>query len=132
MFGAGPDGARQMLSTLQSFAKYVPMEVVRELLHRGEVAQIGGTSESLTILFTDIVGSTKMATDLGDGAWRMRLDEHDRTTRAAVEHHAGRVVKTTGDGVLAEFRHLSEDQPALALERARCFLRGAAPRGCRR
>ena len=42
-----------------------------------------------------------MATDLGDGAWRTRLDEHDRTTKSAVEHHGGRVVKTTGDGVLA-------------------------------
>ena len=63
-----------------------------------------------TILFTDIVGSTQLATDLGDGAWRTRLDEHDRTTKSAVEHHGGRVVKTTGDGVLAVF-----DLPTQAL-----------------
>lgn len=77
-----------------------------------------------TILFTDIVGSTKMATDLGDGAWRMRLDEHDRRTRAAVEHHAGRVVKTTGDGVLAVF-----DLPTQALGCAKQLHRDLRPQG---
>lgn len=77
-----------------------------------------------TILFTDIVGSTKMATDLGDGGWRARLNEHDRTTRAAVEHHAGRVVKTTGDGVLAVF-----DLPTQALGCARTLHRNLRPQG---
>lgn len=77
-----------------------------------------------TILFTDIVGSTRMATDLGDGAWRMRLDEHDRTTRAAVEDHSGRVVKTTGDGVLAVF-----DLPTQALGCAKTLHRNLRPQG---
>jgi class 3 adenylate cyclase len=75
-------------------------------------------------LFTDIVGSTTMATELGDGAWRMRLEEHDRTTRAAVEHHAGRVVKTTGDGVLAVF-----DLPTQALGCAKSLHRSLRPQG---
>jgi class 3 adenylate cyclase len=77
-----------------------------------------------TILFTDIVGSTTMATELGDGAWRMRLEEHDRTTRSAVEHHAGRVVKTTGDGVLAVF-----DLPTQALGCAKTLHRSLRPQG---
>ena len=82
------------------------------------------TRRLATILFTDIVGSTRMATELGDGGWRMRLDEHDRTTRAAVEHHAGRVVKTTGDGVLAVF-----DLPTQALGCAKTLHRNLRPQG---
>ena len=77
-----------------------------------------------TILFTDIVGSTRMATELGDAGWRMRLDEHDRATRAAVEHHSGRVVKTTGDGVLAVF-----DLPTQALGCAKTLHRNLRPLG---
>jgi class 3 adenylate cyclase len=55
------------------------------------------------VLFTDIVGSTERAAELGDLRWREVLDEHDRRVRRAVEAAGGRVVKTTGDGVLACF-----------------------------
>jgi class 3 adenylate cyclase len=55
------------------------------------------------VLFTDIVGSTERAAELGDRRWREVLDEHDRRVRRAVEAAGGRVVKTTGDGVLACF-----------------------------
>jgi class 3 adenylate cyclase len=56
-----------------------------------------------TVLFTDIVGSTTLATALGDRDWHQLLDRHDRIARGAVEREGGRVVKTTGDGVLATF-----------------------------
>ena len=56
-----------------------------------------------TILFTDIVGSTERAADLGDQRWRDLLDQHDETSRRTVAAHGGRVVETTGDGVLATF-----------------------------
>lgn len=56
-----------------------------------------------TVLFTDIVDSTTRAAAVGDDAWRHVLDEHDRVVRRLVEQHRGRVVKTTGDGVLAVF-----------------------------
>lgn len=55
------------------------------------------------VLFTDIVGSTERAAELGDLRWREVLDEHDRRVRRAVEAAGGRLVKTTGDGVLACF-----------------------------
>lgn len=59
--------------------------------------------ELATVLFTDVVDSTLLAARLGDEEWARRLDEHDRISRAAVEHFEGRLVKETGDGVLAVF-----------------------------
>lgn len=73
-----------------------------------------------SVLFTDIVASTDTATALGDRGWRELLDRHDTLTRAQVDHFRGRVVKTTGDGVLATF-----DGPARAI-RCACALRDAA------
>src|SRR5215813_7956593 len=56
-----------------------------------------------TILFTDIVDSTKRAAEMGDQSWRRVLDEHDRTARRTVEKYRDNLVKTTGDGILATF-----------------------------
>jgi class 3 adenylate cyclase len=53
------------------------------------------------ILFTDLVDSTPRAVNEGDAHWRDLLDIHDRTVQQYVRHHGGRVVKYTGDGVLA-------------------------------
>jgi class 3 adenylate cyclase len=56
-----------------------------------------------TVLFTDIVGSTQRAGELGDRRWRELLNVHDELTRRLVEEFGGRLVKTTGDGILATF-----------------------------
>ncbi len=56
-----------------------------------------------TVLFTDIVGSTERAAELGDGAWRSLLERHDGLVREEVERHRGRFVKSLGDGALAVF-----------------------------
>jgi class 3 adenylate cyclase len=56
-----------------------------------------------TVLFTDIVGSTQQASRVGDRQWRELLNVHDDLARRLVEEAGGRVVKTTGDGVLATF-----------------------------
>jgi class 3 adenylate cyclase len=55
------------------------------------------------VLFTDIVGSTEHAADAGDSRWRMVLERHDAITRTTIERFQGRLVKQTGDGVLAVF-----------------------------
>jgi class 3 adenylate cyclase len=55
------------------------------------------------VLFTDIVGSTTHAADLGDTEWRKLLDSHDVVARTLVDQHRGHLVKLTGDGVLARF-----------------------------
>ena len=56
-----------------------------------------------TVLFTDIVGSTDRASEVGDKAWRETLDRHDAVVRDIVVRHRGRTVKSTGDGVLVTF-----------------------------
>jgi class 3 adenylate cyclase len=55
------------------------------------------------VLFTDIVGSTQQARQLGDRRWRELLNVHDELARRLVEQAGGRLVKTTGDGILATF-----------------------------
>jgi class 3 adenylate cyclase len=55
------------------------------------------------VLFTDIVGSTQRARELGDRRWREVLEVHDELARRLVEEFGGRLVKTTGDGILATF-----------------------------
>lgn len=66
-----------------------------------------------TVLFTDIVGSTKRAAELGDGSWRTLLERHDGLVREQVERHRGRFVKSLGDGMLATF-----DGPSRAISSA--------------
>ena len=73
-----------------------------------------------TVLFTDLVASTDELSRIGDRKWRDVLDGHDKMARRQVERFAGRVIKTTGDGVLAIF-----DGPARAI-RAACAIRDAA------
>lgn len=63
-----------------------------------------------TVLLTDIVGSTERAAALGDHQWARLLDDHDRLCGQHVERCRGRLVKSTGDGVLATF-----DGPARAI-----------------
>lgn len=56
-----------------------------------------------TVLFTDIVESTRVASKLGDRKWRELLDSHDSVVRQELKRHGGREVKTVGDGFLVTF-----------------------------
>jgi class 3 adenylate cyclase len=68
----------------------------------------------LTVLFTDIVGSTSRAAELGDRRWGELLEEHNRTIRQSLERFQGNEIDRAGDGFLATF-----DGPARAI---RCAL----------
>ena len=67
-----------------------------------------------TVMFTDIVGSTERAVELGDRRWSELLDEHDAIVSRHVEQFRGRYIKHTGDGALATF-----DGPGRAIQCAR-------------
>ena len=77
-----------------------------------------------TVLFTDIVASTEQLAASGDDAWGRTMDEHDRTMDRLVDSYRGRVVKSTGDGILATF-----DGPARAVRCAAEVLAAAAAQG---
>lgn len=63
-----------------------------------------------TVLFTDIVGSTELATELGDRQWRQVLAMHHALVRGFLRRYGGREIDTAGDGFFATF-----DQPARAI-----------------
>ena len=77
-----------------------------------------------TVLFTDIVGSTGKADELGDTRWRQLLEQHHRIVRAQLQTFKGREIKTTGDGFLATF-----DGPTRAVQCARAIRDALRPLG---
>jgi class 3 adenylate cyclase len=79
-----------------------------------------------TVVFTDIVDSTRTAAEFGDRRWREILERHQGTVRAALGRFSGREVKSTGDGFLATF-----DGPARAIHCARTILDSSEELGIR-
>ena len=75
-------------------------------------------------MFTDIVDSTRHAAGMGDARWRELLARQERLTRAEVERHRGRTIKSTGDGVLATF-----NGPARAIRAAQAIRDGSSGLG---
>lgn len=93
----------------------VESEMIAAFLGGGSVddlgAAIGSAGEPLsafrTLMFTDIVGSTALGEELGDAELHRLVKIHDRLTQEQIHRHHGRVVKNTGDGVLASFSDAS-------------------------
>ena len=79
-----------------------------------------------TILFTDITASTDLARQVGDRAWHELLDRHDSIVGRQIERFGGRLVATTGDGVLAAF-----DGPARGIRCAQEIGQELRPLGMR-
>ncbi len=77
-----------------------------------------------TILFTDLVGATQRAAELGDTGWRGLLDAHDALVRRELERFRGREIKNTGDGFVASF-----DGPVRAIRCAQAIVAGARQLG---
>src|SRR3989449_6860834 len=73
-----------------------------------------------TVMFTDLVGSTERATELGDARWRELLAAHQAAVRRELTRFRGREVKTLGDGCLATF-----DGPARAIRCGRAIAEAA-------
>jgi class 3 adenylate cyclase/pimeloyl-ACP methyl ester carboxylesterase len=73
-----------------------------------------------TVLFTDIVDSTRRMSELGDRRWRDLLDKHNREASSEIVHFRGQLIKTMGDGILATF-----DGPGRAIHCAAAIGRAA-------
>jgi class 3 adenylate cyclase len=75
------------------------------------VPTASGQRQLMTVLFTDIVDSTRAAREAGDDAWRRRLNRFENDTALIIGRQRGTLVKTIGDGILATF-----DGPARAVD----------------
>ncbi|HLM90574.1 MAG TPA: adenylate/guanylate cyclase domain-containing protein [Thermoplasmata archaeon] len=107
MFFVVPEATRMVLDSIRSFVDEIP----------------GGPEPErvlTTVLFTDIVGSTRRAAEMGDRSWGKLLDRYFDGARNELARYQGRLVKTTGDGMLATF-----DGPTRAI-RCACALRDLA------
>ena len=82
-------------------------------------ARVPSARALATVLFTDLVGSTERATELGDRTYRELIERHHRAVRAELARHEGVEVDTAGDGFFATFAG-----PARAVECA-CAIRDA-------
>lgn len=89
---------------------------VQEFL-TGELPKKPVTRVLASILFTDIVSSTKAAGEMGDAAWRELLNRHDQMCRSTIDRFQGENVKSTGDGILATF-----DGPGRAVSCAKIII----------
>jgi class 3 adenylate cyclase/pimeloyl-ACP methyl ester carboxylesterase len=69
----------------------------------GQQAEVADDRVLATVLFTDIVDSTRRAAQMGDRDWRALLDAHDAVVRSQLARFRGREVNTSGDGFLAMF-----------------------------
>ncbi|KKC02435.1 adenylate/guanylate cyclase domain-containing protein [Mycobacterium nebraskense] len=77
-------------------------QVIAEFL-TGEQPDVPDDRVLATVLFTDIVDSTRRATEMGDRDWHALLDAHDAVVRSQLARFRGREVNSTGDGFLAMF-----------------------------
>lgn len=137
-FGAYPEHAQYLADHLPnaSLVSLLPPDFVlfgehaRPFLDRVEEFLTGLPAGSdpnrtlVTILFTDIVDSTRLTTALGDRAWQDRLDAHDAMVRRQLVRFKGREIKTMGDGFLATF-----DGPTRAVQCGSAICEGARQLG---
>jgi class 3 adenylate cyclase len=118
------DGGRYIADRIAG-ARFVEVPGIDTYIWAGDIEPILGEVEEFvtgsrrpleadrvlaTVLFTDIVGSTERAAELGDVAWKELLAEHDELVRGEVRRFRGREIDSAGDGFLATF-----DGPARAI-----------------
>ncbi|MBN8508548.1 MAG: adenylate/guanylate cyclase domain-containing protein [Burkholderiales bacterium] len=129
------------LSALLPGARYVELEGPDHIPFGGERLRVLGEIETFvralgapaepervlaTVLFSDIVGSTERAIELGDRGWRDLLARHHRVVRELLPRFRGREIDTAGDGFFATF-----DGPARAVRCAAQLIDAMAPLGLR-
>jgi len=95
------DTTVRMKASLRSFGKYIPKEVVRDLMLGGEEAVLGGRKEELTILFSDIAGFTSVAEKMEPDDLVAVLAEYLEGLSDAIRSTRGTVDKYIGDAIMA-------------------------------
>lgn len=90
-----------MKSGLQAFRRYVPAELVRQLISTGEEARLGGQKRTLTVFFSDISRFTTIAEGMAPEELMLHLSEYFDELTQILSEHKGTVDKYIGDGILA-------------------------------
>jgi class 3 adenylate cyclase len=121
-----PDARAMRVSGSDYWGVFLSLDIVDELerLVAGDVAPIVPDSVLTTVLFTDIVGSSERARELGDRAWRDVLARHHAVVRHELARFRGEERDTAGDGFFATF-----DGPARAIRCAEAILDAIGPVG---
>lgn len=85
-----------LMSSLDDLARWATED-------RAEIARVAAPNGTVTILFSDIEGSTALNEELGDARWNRLLKTHDLLLRQHVDKFSGHVVKSQGDGFMVAF-----------------------------
>lgn len=94
-------GVEKMKAGLRSFQRYVPIELVRDLLELGEEARMGGESRHLSVMFCDLAGFTNCSESLTPAEATEVLTAYFKLTERLITTHRGTLDKYLGDGVMA-------------------------------
>jgi len=133
------DATQRMATSLGSFSKFIPTELVRTLFAHGVEARPGGETRELTILFMDLAGFTSISEALGDSVIEY-LGDYLSEMSTLIEAERGTIDKFIGDGIMAfwnaplpvEDHAMAACRAALACQRRLAELRAAAATGAPR
>ena len=114
--------ADRMKQGLDGFARYVPRELVRQLVAAGREAKVGAERREVTILFSDIAGFTPMVESTPPDTVMAALGDYFEAMNEAIAEERGTVAQYLGDGIMA-FRGAPEPLDDSALHCARAALR---------
>ncbi len=90
-----------MKAGLSSFGAYVPKDLVRSIIAKGEKVTVGGLSREVTIMFSDLQGFTARTENLDPEALMPALSEYFETMEKQINAHGGTVDKYIGDAIMA-------------------------------
>ncbi len=92
---------RKMKAGLQSFAKYIPVNLVKKLILSGHAAEVGAEKKEITVLFADISGFTALAEHLSGTSVAKIIEEFFTVASAEIHKEQGIIDKFIGDAVMA-------------------------------
>src|SRR5207253_1433789 len=108
-------------SSLRSFGRYVPRELVQDLLLSGREAVLGGEKREITTLFSDIAGFTTIAESMEPDKLVRTLGDYFESMSETIREHLGTVDKYIGDAIMA-FWGAPRSLPDHALQACRAAL----------
>ncbi len=108
----------EMKAGLRSFRKYIPADVVHQLIATGSEARLGGRQAELTLFFSDIIGFTALSEDLPPQRLVEHMGEYLSAISDVIHQNRGTVDKFIGDGVMA-FWGAPQANPAHAADACR-------------